>query len=241
MLLLAACASDEAPSGDRGPGDSHGPPHDPQDRGGPGPGGPQIFISPAGEPFRAGPGEPYPSKLWFDRADANHDGLLDRAEMRADAERFFRRLDTNHDGVIDSFEVSEYEQRVAPEILGAYRGGPDGPSRPGGAGRGERGGGGPQGRRGGPGPGGGRGGAPGSADLDGAALYAFTNDPEPVMAADLNLDGRITLKSFLQTVDHRFDRIDTAHTGVVAFASLPLTPLQQMALGKKGKRPKPRD
>ena len=59
------------------------------------------------------------------------------------------------------------------------------------------------------------------------------------MAADLNLDGRITLQAFLQTVDRRFDRIDTAHAGSVAFASLPLTPVQQMALGKKGKRPKP--
>src|ERR1700739_4625367 len=65
---------------------------------------PSLFISPAGEPFRAGPGEPYPVVQWFARVDRNHDDRIDRAEFRADAEAFFKVLDKNHDGIIDAFE-----------------------------------------------------------------------------------------------------------------------------------------
>jgi len=36
--------------------------------------------------------------LWFDRADSNHDGVLTRDEMIADAGRFFATLDKDHDG-----------------------------------------------------------------------------------------------------------------------------------------------
>ena len=39
----------------------------------------QLFISPCGEPYRGRPGEPYPVVLWFKQADANHDGVIDRA------------------------------------------------------------------------------------------------------------------------------------------------------------------
>ncbi|RZJ79692.1 MAG: hypothetical protein EON88_32750, partial [Brevundimonas sp.] len=59
-LFAAACAS--APGG---PGGSGGPP----------PMGPQIFVSPFGEPFKSQPGEPYPVAAWFAGADANGDGI----------------------------------------------------------------------------------------------------------------------------------------------------------------------
>ena len=77
-------------------------------------GGPQLFISPAGEPFRAPPGAPYPVVDWFNGADANHDGALSRDEFVADSVRFFNVLDMDHNGVLDGFEVSNYENHVAP-------------------------------------------------------------------------------------------------------------------------------
>ena len=76
-----------------------------------------LFLSPSGEPFRRSPATPNPFDVWFDRADANHDGKIDRAEFRADAAAFFKRLDTNSDGVIDGFEVNAYEHDVAPELV----------------------------------------------------------------------------------------------------------------------------
>ena len=52
-----------------------------------------VFISPAGEPFRAPPDQPYPVADWFNRADADHDAALSRAEFKADSLAFFDRLD----------------------------------------------------------------------------------------------------------------------------------------------------
>jgi len=76
----------------------------------------RLFLSPSGEPFHASPTAPDPLKTWFDQADANHDGVIDRAEFRADAVRFFKLLDENHDGIIDGFEVADYEAKVVPEL-----------------------------------------------------------------------------------------------------------------------------
>lgn len=51
---------------------------------------------PAGGPDMAG--------RMFSRLDANGDGVIDRAEFRAQAARRFDRLDVNHDGTIDAAE-----------------------------------------------------------------------------------------------------------------------------------------
>ena len=227
-FALAACASEDQPQRE-----GHRPPR---------PHGPQLFISPSGEPFRAGPDQPYPSAAWFARADANHDGRLDRAEIRADATAFFHVLDANHDGVIDSFEMSDYEQKIVPEILGAYLGdsGRDGSSAGQSRSGGDNGGGGRHGRGGGR-----RGGgqsdvaqAPAAAGggYEGAAPFELTDEPEPIAAADLNVSGRITLQEFLQTVDRRFDEINKTHSGSVALADLPQTPVQRLAAPSRGGR-----
>lgn len=77
-----------------------------------------VFISPAGKPFRAPAGAPYPVVDWFKEADRNGDGKLDHAEFMADAEAFFRVLDAHHTGVLGAYEVAVYERQIAPEILG---------------------------------------------------------------------------------------------------------------------------
>ncbi|HEY1448938.1 MAG TPA: hypothetical protein VGF33_10405 [Caulobacteraceae bacterium] len=76
----------------------------------------RVFISPSGEPFRPDASAPDGYEAWFARVDANHDGRIDRTELRADATQFFKRLDTDGDGVIDGFEVAAYEKTVAPEL-----------------------------------------------------------------------------------------------------------------------------
>ena len=77
---------------------------------------PRLFLSPSGEPFRLSSDLPDPLKGWFDRVDANHDGVIDRFEFRADAAAFFKTLDENGDGMIDGFEVADYESKIAPEL-----------------------------------------------------------------------------------------------------------------------------
>lgn len=207
---LAACAS-APPEGPRGRGGPGGPPGE----GGPGPGrGPQLFISPAGEPFRAPPGSPYPIATWFEGADANHDGALSRDEFVADSLRFFAVVDADHNGVIDGFEVSAYENRIAPEIVG---GAAPGATRRGPMGQG------PEGdddslvQRHRP---------QGTNVLQGASLYGLIAEPEPVMAQDANFDRRITKDEATKAAKTRFALLDTDKDGLLKLAELPKTPAQ---------------
>ncbi len=232
LLALAACAQ----SGPRrGPG---GPPGGGPPSGGAaqGPRG-RVFISPAGEPFRAPPGGAEPMRAWFDGADADHDGALNRAEFVAEHMRFFARLDANGDGAIAGPEITRYEEQIAPEILsaldrgieaagpGGRRGGPEGGRPPGGGGR--RGGGrlnavddGPikLGARREPEP-------PAGPPQGGArvAVAALFNEPEPVRAADANLDFRVTAAEWTAMAGARFLRLDADHDGRILYAEL--TPL----------------
>jgi Ca2+-binding EF-hand superfamily protein len=191
VLALAACVGD-------GPGD-------------PAPKGPRssLFLSPAGEPFHAGPGQPYPVGVWFAQADANHDGKLTRDEFRADFARFFKLLDDNHNGSLDGVEVQRYETTIAPEVLprlaqvqGGYPG--------------ERGSGSerrlaePPRRKG--------------QVYDGAPAYSLSNVSEPVASADADFDGKITLEEFLQAADRRFDQLDKNRDGYLTLKDLPQTP-----------------
>jgi hypothetical protein len=191
---LSACAGDPTPVAERGPR-------------------PTLFLSPAGEPFRAEAGKPYPSPVWFAGADTNHDGKLTKDEFRADFTRFFKVLDQNHDGVIDGVELQRYEQQIAPEVLprlAQVQGGFPG----------ERGEGGerrlvqaaPR-TRGGQAP-------------DGAPAYSLLNVSEPVAAADDQFDGRITLEAFLRAADRRFDLLDKDRDGYLTLSTLPKTPEQ---------------
>ncbi|RZJ87584.1 MAG: hypothetical protein EON88_22675, partial [Brevundimonas sp.] len=102
-LSLAACAS--SPGGPGGPG-------------GGGPAiGPQIFISPFGEPFKSQPGEPYPVAAWFSGADTNGDGAVMLDEFTADGLRYFAVLDQSRDGEISPGEVAAYETTVDRAFL----------------------------------------------------------------------------------------------------------------------------
>lgn len=219
-LTLTACASASGPPG-------HGPdrprddrPHGQRD-GGPMGGGPQLFISPAGEPFRAPPGAPYPVVDWFNGADANHDGALRRDEFVADSVRFFNVLDMDHNGVLDGFEVSNYENHVAPEIIGGAA--PSMRRGPRGLGQDEDGD--TPRRR-----------PEGTNVLQGAALFGLIAEPEPIMAADSDFDGRITKDEAIKAAKTRFALLDVNKDGVLKLDELPKTPAQTgLAAGRGGR------
>ena len=143
--------------------------------------------------------------------------------------------DLNGDGVIDGFELQHSERDVVPEIgvlnfdAGPTAGQPAG-RRGGGHGGGGHGG----GRGGGIGGGGGRGGAasgggvpstpqitraPG-AGREGAARYSLINEPEPISAADADLDGKVTLAEWMAITDRRFAKLDPVKTGKLTRDSL---------------------
>jgi hypothetical protein len=198
---------------------------------------PNVFISPAGQPFRAKLSEPYPIAVWFKQADKNGDGRIDRAEFLADAEAFFKRLDVNGDGVLDNLEIARYERQIAPEILGfrvevgdrrGLYGGRIWNAQYGGAG-------GMGGAGGGIDPGGGESDSdstqkPIQHDIDetgqGASPYSLFAEPEPVMAADEQLDGRIRKAAFLRLAGRHFEQLDQGGVGYLVLSKLPKTAVQ---------------
>ncbi len=219
-----------------------------------------LFISPAGQPFRARRGEPYPVAAWFAAANTAHDGHLTRAEVLADATAFFQVLDADHDGVVDGFEVSLYERQIAPEIVQGFEPSaaaprdaagksPDGGDSGGHGGRGGGHGGGGGGRGGGRGGGGSKGSSgtapsqPSHATVDhpqGAAWFNLTGEAEPVASADTEFNGRITLAEFLAAVGRRFDALDPVGRGYLRLDELPHTPIQdRLGNGTDRGRPDP--
>jgi hypothetical protein len=187
-----------------------------------------VFISPSGEPFRAAPGQPYPVDAWFARADANHDGKLSEQEFVADAVGFFHRLDANGDGVIDGFEIDDYEQKVAPEIL-PHVGGltardipplpaqdPDEQRRRELAQAQQQQQEADKSRQHGP-------------VYTGAAVFGLIREPEPVAAADLDFDGKVTLAEMAAAARRHFDELDLNHDGYLTRDELPKTPAEKLA------------
>lgn len=172
----------------------------------------QIFISPAGEPFRVPEGQPYPVADWFARADADHDGKLTEAEMIADFRHFAAIVDTNHDGTIDGTEVEFYETETVPEVHSGsfmYSSGGGGGSE----GKGSGGGGETQPSNG----------PPADSHPMGAGKYALINLPEPIAAMDVDISGRITRREVAESASYRFSLLDPQGKGVLTLADLPKT------------------
>lgn len=74
------------------------------------------FLSPMGEPFFGRRVGEDGLVVWFEGADANHDGSITADEMAADAERFFKVLDVDQDGEIGPDEIERYETQIAPQV-----------------------------------------------------------------------------------------------------------------------------
>jgi hypothetical protein len=211
---LAACAGRPAPPAGFAPREAAG-----------------LFISPAGEPFRARPGEPYPSAAWFAAADRDHDGRLSRDEFVADSLAFFHRLDKDGDDRIDGFETQAYEDSIpemAPRIGGLRPG--EGMNPMLGRRRSEGGGDAPaRARR--PQPG---------QVRQGAGLFAFLSDPEPVRAADTDFDSRVSLAEARALAERRFALLDANGDGWFTLAEAPPVPVQQLAESqRRNRRPPP--
>jgi hypothetical protein len=190
-------------------------------------GPPQIFIAPSGEPFRAGPGAPYPVAAWFAGADADGDGQLTRVEFLADAQRYFTLLDSDRSGQLEAAEVDAYEAGVLAPLTRRPGTAPERKSE-------ETGGSAP--------PVGGSASASEPAppppmrrtpDMPkGAGLYGLINSPHPVKAADRDMNSRVTADEWARTLGDRYAMLERGMKGTgqgpLRAETLPKTPVQQM-------------
>jgi hypothetical protein len=167
-----------------------------------------LFISPSGQPFRSVSGQPYPVVQWFRAADADHDGKLDKAEFKADAQAFYAVLDRNRDGMVTDSEIVYYETVLVPELNASGQATEYDTSDK----------------------------TKLSGELQGAAPYALINDAEPVRSADDSFIGRLTLKAFLARADHNFDVLDERGQGYLTLEDLPRTEVQQAAQPAKTRK-----
>jgi len=190
----------------------------PHDGHGPARGRGQLFISPMGEPFRASLKPGAARDLWFAGADTDGDGRMTLAEFQHDAARFFGVLDRGKDGEIDPEDIAYYENVLVPEIRVASGGRV--PRSVGG----ERGRGG-SGRSGGQGMQIGNGDAKQSAavvhERIGAGRFGFFDLPEPVIAADANLNRGIDAGEFSKAAATRFAALDRNRDGALTRGELP--------------------
>jgi len=169
---------------------------------------PRPVFSPNGEPLV---GSQWPTacsdamETWFDRVDTDHDGRLTMAEWEADAVRQFKAMDLRHDGKLTAAGLSTYRQSVmgsryasisTPEA-GARRRARDDDDSGGYSGESRR-------RR------------------DDSAMPAPdakgtmpADQPDPVMSADTDLDGSVTLEEFLVLVRQNFADLDRDRTGSI--------------------------
>jgi Ca2+-binding EF-hand superfamily protein len=169
---------------------------------------PHPTFSPNGEPLV---GAPWPGDckdalgVWFDRIDTDHDGRLTLVELLADAQRQFKLMDLRHDGKVTAEELSTYRQKVMGGKYGVYstrdadRADEEWDDVPNG-GRDVAGS-----RR--------RDDRP-SPRIDAFAAMS-TDEPDPVMSADTDLDGSVTWDEFRVLVAQNFADLDKKHAGSI--------------------------
>ncbi|MBS0334651.1 MAG: hypothetical protein JSS35_17920 [Proteobacteria bacterium] len=244
LIGLSACASDQ-PQGRHGRGPGGRPESAAEARGGPPP--IRLFISPSGEPFRGEGG----LARWFAQVDTDHDGSITLEEFRADARHSFQVLDANHDGTIDGFEMQAYEREIVPEIGVLAFEQPQAPRQRRHA-IGDNGAPGGGIAHGGPMIGGGSrtdpsqmladqsNAVPKAAGRDGAARFSLLNEPEPIAAADADVDGKVTLAEWMARTDQRFAKLDWQKSGKLTIDSLlRLQPRDQKGFRRGAPPPKP--
>jgi hypothetical protein len=179
-------------------------------------GPPPPTFSPNGEPLLP---PQWPAKcedaldLWFDRLDPGHTGRMSHAVLEADAQRQYQQMDMRHNGKVTAEELSRYRlAQMHGHYLSVSTPGQEGlhqrsddEDRPGdrlddAMNDDDR----PHHKR---------------KDDDDRPRDAYaalvTDQPDPVMTADTDLDGSVTWEEFRTLVSQNFADYDKAHLGYI--------------------------
>jgi hypothetical protein len=168
----------------------------------------RLIYSPNGEPLTGGPlGHPSCEEVlarWFDRLDVDRRGTIDRDQYLADARRQFTAMDLDKQGAITADELSRYrapyDSVSRSETAATATESSSRAPRPG-----------QGGHRQGQSNTGPRASVPG-----GPRGHSPDEEPDPVMAADVHLQFKVTLPDFVAYADGKFVELNGKHDGRLA-------------------------
>ena len=120
-------------------------------------------------------------QTWITRVGRNHDGTMDLDDLLAEAKSQFAAMDLNHDGFITAYELSQYRLRNDPDSAQPK---PDDSQHSHSDEQRDRNG------------------------IHRMAQHPNGSQPDPVLAADNNLDFKVTLDEFLELQRENFRHYD---------------------------------
>ncbi|MBB6251575.1 hypothetical protein [Nitrospirillum iridis] len=166
-------------------------------------------------------------RAWFIRVDTNQDGKLSREEFQAEADAVFNHYDLNGDGALNVTELEKVRQADRMAQLG-HDGPPGGPPRQGG----------PDGTPPEGAPSGGPGGGPGGGMEGGMGGMGGggRGGVDPIMAADTNVDFRVTRDEFRAYARALFEVIDANHDNLLTLEEIEKVDLTMQEPGGGGGR-----
>jgi hypothetical protein len=168
----------------------------------------RIIYSPNGEPLTGGPlGHPSCEEVLarrFDRLDVDRKGTIDRDQYLADARRQFTAMDLDKQGAITADELSRYRAPYdSASRSETAAGASESSSRAPRSGQGAR-------RPGQSNT------APRASASGGPRGHSLDEEPDPVMAADVHLQFKVTLPDFVAYADGKFVELNGKHDGRLA-------------------------
>ena len=172
----------------------------------------RLVYSPNGEPLSGGPlGHPSCEEAlagWFDRLDTDRRGAIDLDRYFADARRQFSAMDLDRQGAVTADVLTRYrapyDSDARPETAASATESSNRAPRSGEGGRRQD--------QSGTGPR-----AAASGDDRGRSA---DEEPDPVMAADVQLQFKVTLSDFIAYEQRRFAELNAKHDGRLAKAEV---------------------
>ena len=167
----------------------------------------RLVYSPNGEPLSGGPLGHLSCEAalagWFQRLDSDRRGTINIDQYLSDARRQFAAMDLDKQGAITADQLTRYRAPYVSLSKPETAASADGSIQPPGFGQGAH-------RQAQPNT------APHAPAAGNPGGHSPDEEPDPVMAADVHLQFKVTLADFLAYADRKFVELNAKHDGRLA-------------------------